>query len=66
MDHWADVVAGFATIVLMPLTYSISLGLTFGFLFWVILTAVSGNFKKIHPVMWIVALLSALNLWISL
>ena len=66
MDNWPDVVAGFATIVLMPLTYSISLGLTFGFLFWTILTAVSGNIQKIHPVMWIVAILSALNLWISL
>lgn len=66
MDNWPDVVAGFATIVLMPLTYSISLGLTFGFLFWTILTAVSGNFQKIHPVMWIVAILSAMNLWISL
>lgn len=66
MDNWPDVVAGFSTIVLMPLTYSISLGLTFGFLFWTILTAVSGNIQKIHPVMWIVAFLSALNLWITL
>lgn len=66
MDNWPDVVAGFSTIVLMPLTYSISLGLTFGFLFWTILTAVSGNIQKIHPVMWIVAFLSALNLWVSL
>jgi adenine/guanine/hypoxanthine permease len=65
MDNWADIVASFLTIVLMPLTYSISLGLTFGFLFWTVLTAVSGKVKKIHPVMWIVALLSALNLWIT-
>ncbi|MCC5904912.1 MAG: NCS2 family permease [Balneolaceae bacterium] len=65
MDSWPDIVAAFLTIVLMPLTYSISLGLTFGFLFWTLLTAVSGKVKTIHPVMWIVAVLSALNLWIA-
>ncbi len=65
IDSWPDIVAAFLTVVLMPLTYSISLGLTFGFLFWTLLTAVSGKFNTIHPIMWIVALLSALNLWIT-
>jgi AGZA family xanthine/uracil permease-like MFS transporter len=65
MEHWADTVAVFMIIILMPLTYSISMGLTFGFLFWTLLKSVSGKFDEIHPVMWIIAILSAVNLWVT-
>jgi AGZA family xanthine/uracil permease-like MFS transporter len=65
MDHWADTVAVFMIIILMPLTYSISMGLTFGFLFWTLIKCITGNYKEIHPVMWIISLLSAGNLWVS-
>lgn len=66
MDSWSDTVAVFMIIILMPLTYSISMGLTFGFLFWTLLKILSGKFKEIHPIMWIVAALSSCNLWISI
>lgn len=62
LDKFTDIVPVFLTVVLMPLTYSISLGLTFGILAWIILKAVSGEFKNISRVMWIVGLLSAINL----
>lgn len=62
LQDWADTVAVFMVIILMPLTYSISMGLTFGFLFWTLIKSISGNFKEIHPVMWVIALLSAGNL----
>lgn len=65
MQNWADTVAVFMIIILMPLTYSISIGLTFGFLFWTLIKCLSGNFKAIHPVMWVIAILSAGNLWIT-
>lgn len=65
MEHWADTVAVFMIIILMPLTYSISMGLTFGFLFWTLLKSISGNFDEIHPVMWVISILSAGNLWIE-
>jgi len=48
----------FLTIVLMPLTYSISIGIAFGFISYVIVTTASGNIKSIKPTMWIIALLS--------
>ncbi|MDX1641907.1 MAG: NCS2 family permease, partial [Balneolaceae bacterium] len=64
MNHWADTVAVFMMIIIMPLTYSISMGLTFGFLFWTLLKAISGDYRDIHPIMWVVAILSACNLWI--
>lgn len=66
LQNWADTVAVFMIIILMPLTYSISMGLTFGFLFWTLLKCLSGKFKEIHPVMWIIALLSAGNLFLTL
>lgn len=65
LDSWADTVAVFMIIILMPLTYSISLGLTFGFLFWTLIKLMSGDFKQIHPIMWVIAILSACNLWIT-
>lgn len=66
LKDWADTVAVFMIIILMPLTYSISTGLTFGFLFWTLIKLISGNSTEIHPVMWIIALLSVGNLWISM
>ncbi|MEX0662949.1 MAG: NCS2 family permease [Balneolaceae bacterium] len=62
LEKFTDIVPVFLTVVLMPLTYSISLGLTFGILSWVILKAVSGDFSNISGVMWIVGVLSAINL----
>lgn len=47
----------FLTIVVMPFTYSIANGIGVGFISWVVLNAASGVVKKIHPLMWVVALL---------
>ncbi|QTJ65791.1 NCS2 family permease [Rhodococcus sp. ZPP] len=47
----------FLTIVVMPFTYSIANGIGVGFISWVVLNAASGGVKKIHPLMWVVAVL---------
>ena len=47
----------FLTIIVMPFTYSIANGIGVGFVSWVVLNAASGGIKKIHPFMWVVALL---------
>lgn len=65
LNTFTDVVPVFLTVVLMPLTYSISLGLTFGILAWVLLKAVTGELDQISGVMWIVGLLSAINLLVG-
>lgn len=65
LEKFTDIVPVFLIVVLMPLTYSISLGLTFGILAWVILKTVSGEFRNISGVMWIVGLLSAVNLLVG-
>ncbi|OVE82493.1 guanine permease [bacterium M21] len=58
-------VPAFLTMVLMPLTYSISIGLIFGFLSYIIITVASGDILKIRPVMWLIGLLSLTNLLVQ-
>ena len=49
----ADVIGGFIALIFMPFTYSISNGIMFGMLSWVILKILTGKIKDIKPVMWI-------------
>lgn len=49
----ADSIGGFIAVVFMPLTYSISNGIMFGMLSWVILKIATGKIKDVKPVMWI-------------
>ncbi|VGO16762.1 Adenine permease AdeP [Pontiella desulfatans] len=58
-------VPSFLTMILMPLTFSIATGLTVGFLSYILIAVCSGDFKKVSPVMWVVGLLSAINLAVS-
>ncbi|WP_167604608.1 NCS2 family permease [Maribellus sediminis] len=62
---FSESIPAFLTIILMPLTYSISTGLSFGFIAYVLLKAVAGKFDEISWLMWIIAALSVLNLWIG-
>jgi AGZA family xanthine/uracil permease-like MFS transporter len=43
-------------IVLMPLTFSITVGIGAAFVTWVLIKVVRGKLADIHPLMWIVAL----------
>ncbi len=45
----------FLTIVTMPLTYSIANGIGVGFISWALINALSGRARKVHWLMWIVA-----------
>ena len=47
----------FLTIVLMPFTFSITAGIGAGFVSFVLLKALRGKVKDVHPLMWIVAVL---------
>ncbi|MFC9760856.1 NCS2 family permease [Rhodococcus jostii] len=55
--QFAIALPAFLTIAVMPFTYSIANGIGVGFVSWVVLNAASGGIKKIHPLMWVVALL---------
>jgi adenine/guanine/hypoxanthine permease len=55
---WEDVEEGlpaFVTMVLMPFTFSITVGIGAGFLMYVVLKIVRGKTKLVHPLMWVVA-----------
>ncbi|MBL7221412.1 MAG: NCS2 family permease [Phycisphaerae bacterium] len=54
----------FLTIVLMPLTYSISTGLAFGFVAHIVLTAATGRLRSVGVVMWIIGALSLADITI--
>ncbi len=57
---WADLgiaIPAFLTIILMPFTYSISVGIGAGFVSHVLIRAVQGRRKEVHPLLWLVAVL---------
>jgi len=55
-------IPAFLTIILMPLTYSISTGITFGFISYAIMEILSGKIKSVKPTMWIIVALSVVEL----
>ena len=46
----------FLTATVMPLTYSIANGIGAGFVSWVVVNALSGKARKIHWLLWVVAI----------
>ena len=52
----------FVTIILMPLTYSISIGLSFGFIIYILIHVLSKEYHKVPFTLWIIGLLSLINL----
>src|SRR3954466_13547486 len=57
---WDDLdiaIPAFLTIVLMPFTYSISVGIGAGFLAYLLIKLVRGKAAVVHPLLWVVAAL---------
>jgi len=56
---FVDVEEGFPAllgIILMPITFSITVGIGAAFVSWVLIKVVRGKFAEIHPLMWVVAI----------
>ena len=72
---WDDIgiaLPAFLTIILMPFTYNISVGIGVGFVTHVIIRAVQGRAKEVHPLLWVVSglfliyfLQSPINIWVG-
>ncbi|MEY2814572.1 MAG: hypothetical protein RIS05_320 [Actinomycetota bacterium] len=72
---WEDygvAIPAFLTIILMPFTYNISVGIGVGFVTHVIIRAIQGRAKEIHPLLWLVSglfmiyfLQSPINIWVG-
>ena len=57
---WDDAeiaIPAFLTIVLMPFTYSISVGIGAGFIAYTLIQVVKGKASALHPLMWVVSAL---------
>jgi adenine/guanine/hypoxanthine permease len=57
-----DTVPAFVTIVLIPLTLSITQGILWGFLLHALLYAIAGRAREVTPALWALATLSAVFL----
>jgi adenine/guanine/hypoxanthine permease len=61
LDDYSESLPVFLTIIIMPLAYSISEGITFGMLSYVILKVCTGRWKQISLVMYILAVFFVLR-----
>lgn len=62
---WSDfevALPAFFTMAMMPLSYSITNGVSTGFIFYCITMLVTGKGKKVHPIMYIVTVLFLLSM----
>ncbi|AHF07733.1 NCS2 family permease [Desulfitobacterium metallireducens] len=56
-DDFTEALPAFLTIIMMPFTYSIANGVSAGIVFYTFLKVVTGKFKEIHWMMWILTAL---------
>ncbi len=61
LDDFSEAIPAFLTIILMPLTYSIAEGIIFGLLAYVFLKILSGKYRDVSIVMYVLAVLFILK-----
>jgi AGZA family xanthine/uracil permease-like MFS transporter len=61
LNDYTESIPAFFTIIMMPLTYSIAEGIVFGMLAYVLLKLLTGKFKDISIIMYILAVLFILK-----
>lgn len=61
LADFSESIPAFACIIMMPLAYSISDGILTGMILYVVINIVCGNFKKISPTMYILAVMFILK-----
>lgn len=65
---WDDISTAlpvFLTITMIPFTFSIAKGIGYGFISFVLLKLLTGKWREIHPLLAVVALLFAIDFYIS-
>ena len=60
-DDFSESIPAFVCLIVMPLTYSISNGILLGMISYVAMNMICGNFKKLSPAMYILAVLFILK-----
>ena len=71
-DDMGIALPAFLTIILMPFTYNISVGIGVGFVTHVVIRAIQGRGKEVHALLWVVSglfviyfLQSPINIWVG-
>jgi AGZA family xanthine/uracil permease-like MFS transporter len=54
-EHLDTAIPAFVTLLTIPLTFSIAHGIGYGFLALVLIKALSGKPREVHPLMWLTA-----------
>ncbi|HEC96180.1 MAG TPA: NCS2 family permease [Euryarchaeota archaeon] len=57
---YSEAIPAFVTIVLMPMTYSISNGIGGGIIAYVVIKTLTGKYKEVHPIMYVLAIMFAI------
>ena len=60
-DDFSESIPAFVCMIMMPMSYSISNGILLGMIAYVLMNMISGKFRKITPVMYVLAVLFALK-----
>lgn len=64
LSSMKESIPAFMTIIFMPMTHSIAIGLSIGFISYIIINVACMDFKKISLTMWVIGTLSVINLLI--
>ena len=60
-DDLTEAIPAFLTMMMMPLTLSVTEGIAFGFISYALLKAVTGRFREAHPMIYVLAVLFILR-----
>ncbi|SKC54181.1 NCS2 family permease [Maledivibacter halophilus] len=64
LEDFTEAIPAFLTIIMMPLAYSIAEGIVFGMISYVLLKTLTGRFKEVSPLMYILAILFVVKFFI--
>jgi len=63
-DLYEEAIPAFLAMVLIPLTYSITQGIIWGFLSWTVLKVFRGKWRGISPMLWVIDVFSIMALMV--
>lgn len=61
-NNFEESLPAFVGLILIPLTYSITQGIIWGFLLYTVIKLVSGKYKEIHPMLYVVDVFAVISL----
>jgi len=64
-NNFEETIPAFMALILIPLTYSITQGIVWGFLIYTVIKIFTGKVKDIHPMLYVIDLLAILILFVK-